>query len=79
MLKEKAVDSIDIKAEISGSIWKVLVSEGEQVTEGDTLLIIESMKMEIPVEAPQDGIVEHLHVKETDTIEEEQVLISIKY
>jgi len=37
------------------------------------------MKMEIPVEAPQDGIVEHLHVKETDTIEEEQVLISIKY
>ena len=70
--------SIDIKAEISGSVWKVLVHAGEQVKAGDTLLIIESMKMEIPVEAPQDGTVVHVHVKETDTVDEEQVLASIK-
>jgi acetyl-CoA carboxylase biotin carboxyl carrier protein len=75
---ETAVGSIDIKAEISGSVWKVLVHAGEQVKAGDTLLIIESMKMEIPVEAPQDGTVEHVHVKETDTVDEEQVLASIK-
>jgi acetyl-CoA carboxylase biotin carboxyl carrier protein len=75
---ETAVSSIDIKAEISGSVWKVLVHAGEQVKAGDTLLIIESMKMEIPVEAPQDGTVELVHVKETDTVDEEQVLASIK-
>jgi acetyl-CoA carboxylase biotin carboxyl carrier protein len=75
---ETAVSSIDIKAEISGSVWKVLVHSGEQVKAGDTLLIIESMKMEIPVEAPQDGTVEHVHVKETDTVDEEQVLATIK-
>jgi acetyl-CoA carboxylase biotin carboxyl carrier protein len=70
--------SININAEISGSIWKILVKTGDRVQAGDTLIIIESMKMEIPVEAPEDGIVELLHVKETDTIEEDQLLVTIQ-
>jgi len=70
--------AININSEISGSIWKILVKTGDQVKAGDTLIIIESMKMEIPVEAPEDGTVEHIHVNEADTIEEDQLLISIQ-
>ena len=75
---ESSMTTININAEISGSIWKILVKPGERVQSGDTLIIIESMKMEIPVESPQDGTIEHIHVKETDTIEEDQPLISIQ-
>ncbi len=75
---ESSMTTININAEISGSIWKILVKPGERVQSGDTLIIIESMKMEIPVESPQDGTIEHIHVKETDTIEEDQLLISIQ-
>ena len=50
--------TININAEISGSIWKILVKPGERVQSGDTLIIIESMKMEIPVESPQDGTID---------------------
>jgi len=69
--------TINVKAEISGSIWKVLVNPGDKVASGDVLIIIESMKMEIPVEASDNGTVEKIYIKETDVIEEDQILISI--
>ena len=74
---EVSMATINVKAEISGSIWKVLVNPGDKVSSGDVLVIIESMKMEIPVEAPVNGIIEKIHIKEMDPIEEEQILISM--
>jgi len=53
---------IEIKSEITGTVWKVTSSPGDKVSEGDTLLIIESMKMEISVYAPCAGIIGEIHV-----------------
>ncbi|MEO8136911.1 MAG: acetyl-CoA carboxylase biotin carboxyl carrier protein subunit, partial [Betaproteobacteria bacterium] len=47
----------EVKSEITGTVWKILSKPGDAVAEDDILLILESMKMEIPVTAPEDGIV----------------------
>ena len=60
----------EIRAPITGSMWKVLVAEGEAVAEGDEVAIIESMKLEIPVEADDDGTVARIHVAEGDAVSE---------
>jgi biotin carboxyl carrier protein len=59
------------------NVWKVLVSEGDQVDEGDTLVILESMKMEIPVLAESPGIVTKLHVAEGDVVQEDELIAEI--
>jgi len=59
-------------------IRAVNVSEGESVTKGQTLLVLEAMKMEIRVQAPVDGVVKKLFVKQGQTVEREQMLIEIK-
>jgi len=64
----------DVKAQITGTVWKIVVKVGEEVDEGDDLIILESMKMEIPVEAPVDGTVLELLVGEGDSVDEDQVL-----
>ena len=64
----------EIHAEMVSSVWKVLVSPGTEVAAGDTLVILESMKMEIPVLAEQDGTVAALHVSEGDVVQEGDVL-----
>ncbi|MCH2335972.1 MAG: acetyl-CoA carboxylase biotin carboxyl carrier protein subunit [Pseudomonadales bacterium] len=51
-----------VESEVTGTVWKVEVGVGDSVTEGDVLLILESMKMEIPVESPQTGTVIELLV-----------------
>jgi biotin carboxyl carrier protein len=56
------------------NVWKVVVAEGDKVADGDTLVILESMKMEIPVLAEQDGTVAALHVSEGDVDQEGDVL-----
>ena len=68
----------EIRAPITGSMWKVLVTVGDQVSEDDELMIIESMKLEIPVEAEADGVVAHVHVAEGDAIAEGQLLIELE-
>ncbi|NLA65774.1 MAG: biotin/lipoyl-binding carrier protein [Leucobacter sp.] len=65
---------MEIKSEMAASVWQVVVAEGDEVAEGDTLLVLESMKMEIPVEAPKAGKVSSLLVKAGDTVDEYQVL-----
>ena len=50
----------NVESEVTGSVWKVQVEVGDNVTEGDVILILESMKMEIPVESPADGTVAEL-------------------
>ncbi|HVD01394.1 MAG TPA: biotin/lipoyl-binding carrier protein [Candidatus Dormibacteraeota bacterium] len=64
----------EIKAELVGNVWKIVASPGDQVEEDDVLLILESMKMEIPVVAPRAGTVAEIKVKETDVVKEGQVL-----
>jgi acetyl-CoA carboxylase biotin carboxyl carrier protein len=64
----------EVRAEMVANVWKVVVAEGDQVADGDTLVILESMKMEIPVLAEQDGTVAALHVSEGDVVQEGDVL-----
>ena len=68
---------MQIKAELAGNVWKVLSKAGQDVAADETLLILESMKMEIPVTAPRAGKVTRLHVKEGDTVQEGQLLVEI--
>ena len=65
---------MEIKSEVSGTVWKVEISPGAKVVAGDILIILESMKMEIPVEAPGDGKVVELLVSEKDVIKDGQTL-----
>ena len=69
---------VAVESEIAGLIWKIEVEAGKTVSEGDTLLIIESMKMEIPVVAPGDGTVAEILVKEKDTVSEGQPLLMLE-
>ena len=68
---------IEVKAELVGNVWKIVAKPGDTVTEDQTLLILESMKMEIDVVAPRAGTVREIRVKETDIVKEGQVLVVI--
>jgi len=68
----------EVEAEIAGNVWKVEAQVGAAVEEEDVLLILESMKMEIPVEAPCAGRVAEIRVAEGDSIEEGAVLAVIE-
>jgi len=70
--------SVDVKSEITGTIWKIEVEQGDSVQEEDTLIIIESMKMEIPVLAPENGKVAEILVKEEEAIKEGQLLARLE-
>ena len=67
----------EVRAEMSANVWKVLVKPGDTVADGDTLVILESMKMEIPVIAEEDGTVTEVKVGEGDTIDEDDVIAVI--
>lgn len=66
-----------VRSEVAGNIWKIEVAVGQQVAEGDALIIVESMKMEIPVEAPRAGTVVEIRVAEGDRIDEGAVVITL--
>ena len=66
-----------VLSEISGSVWKVEVQPGEAVQAGQTLLVVESMKMEIPVEAPASGTVRELRVVEGEAVKDGQWLATL--
>lgn len=66
---------IEIEAEIAGNVWKVEKAVGDTVEEEEVLLILESMKMEIPVEAPCRGTVKEVRVLEGQTVDEGTVLV----
>jgi len=67
----------DVEAQISGNVWKIELTVGDAVEEEDVILIVESMKMEIPVEAPCAGRISEIRVSEGDSIEEGAVLAVI--
>jgi biotin carboxyl carrier protein len=68
----------EVLAEMVANVWKVLVSSGDQVAEGDTICILESMKMEIPVEAPSTGTVAAVNVTEGGLVQEGDVIAVIE-
>jgi biotin carboxyl carrier protein len=68
----------DVEAPIAGSVWKIERAVGDVVKEEDVLMILESMKMEIPVEAPCPGRIRELRVQEGQAIEEGTVLAVIE-
>jgi acetyl-CoA carboxylase biotin carboxyl carrier protein len=74
-IKEPAV--AEVRAEMVANVWRVLVSEGDHVEDGDTLVILESMKMEIPVLAETVGVVSKLHVAEGDVVQEDELIAVI--
>lgn len=67
----------NVSAHITGTIWKIEVKEGESVPEGHVLVILESMKMEMPVEAPCAGKVEKISCAEGQAVNEGDVLLTI--
>jgi acetyl-CoA carboxylase biotin carboxyl carrier protein len=68
----------DIMAEMVANVWRVLVSPGETVAEGDALVILESMKMEIPVESPVTGTVRDVRVHEGGVVQEGDVIAVVE-
>jgi acetyl-CoA carboxylase biotin carboxyl carrier protein len=63
-----------VEAQITGNVWKIEKAVGDTVDEGETILILESMKMEIPVEAPCGGRLAEIRVREGDSVEEGAIL-----
>jgi biotin carboxyl carrier protein len=68
----------EVESEVAGSVWKVEVALGDTVAVGDVLLILESMKMEIPLESPEPGRVAELCVALEDSVDEGQVLVVLE-
>jgi acetyl-CoA carboxylase biotin carboxyl carrier protein len=77
MAKERTV-AVEVEAQITGNVWKVEARVGSDVKEEDVLIIIESMKMEIPLEAPCDGRVVEIRVEEGQSVEEGDILVVIE-
>ena len=67
----------EVRAEMVANVWKVVITEGDRVEDGDTLVILESMKMEIPVLAEEAGTVAKLHVGEGDVVQEGDLIATI--
>jgi acetyl-CoA carboxylase biotin carboxyl carrier protein len=65
----------EVEAHITGNVWKIEVAVGDEVAEGDTVVILESMKMEIPVEAEDDGKVAEIRCAEGQSVSEGDVLV----
>jgi biotin carboxyl carrier protein len=68
----------EVRAEMVANVWKVVAAEGDQVSDGDTLVILESMKMEIPVLAEGSGTLARLHVAEGDVVQEGDLIAVIE-
>jgi acetyl-CoA carboxylase biotin carboxyl carrier protein len=65
--------TVDVRSEISGAVWKIVAKVGDELAEDDVIMILESMKMEIPLTAPEDGVLAAILVEEGSSIAEGQV------
>ena len=68
----------EIESPMTANVWKVQVAVGDTVAEGDVVVILEAMKMEIPVEAEEDGRVAQIHCSEGGSVEEGDVLMELE-
>ena len=69
---------IKVESEVTGKVWKIEKAIGDSVVEGDVLMILESMKMEIPVECPTEGVVKEFLVNPEDSVDEDQPIAVIQ-
>ena len=67
-----------VEAHITGTVWKIEVEVGDSVEEGDTVVILESMKMEMPVEAEDPGVVKEILVSEGESVSEGDTLVVLE-
>lgn len=70
--------TIDVKTEITGNVWKIVAEKGQSLSEDEPILILESMKMEIPVAAPEDGVLKEILIAEGDVVTEGTVVARIE-
>ncbi|MBS0319860.1 MAG: biotin/lipoyl-binding carrier protein [Proteobacteria bacterium] len=70
--------SLEVSSPITGTVWKIVTQVGDRVEEDQPLVILESMKMEIPVPAPEDGVVEAIRIAEGDAIAEGDVIAVLR-
>jgi acetyl-CoA carboxylase biotin carboxyl carrier protein len=68
----------EVKAELVGNLWKIVTEVGQQVEEDDTLMILESMKMEIPITTPVSGTIREILVREGDVVQEGQTVAVVE-
>ena len=68
----------DVEAHITGTVWKIEVQVGDTIQEGDTVVVLESMKMEMPVEAEDAGTVREILVEEGQTVAEGDPLVVLE-
>ena len=68
----------EVRAEMVANVWKVVTTEGDHVEDGDTLVILESMKMEIPVISESDGTIVELAVNEGDVVQEGDLIAVVE-
>ena len=67
----------EVRAEMVANVWKVVAAQGDRVDDGDTLVILESMKMEIPVLAESSGVITTMHVAEGNVVQEGDLIAVI--
>ncbi len=73
-MREKSLAQHKIESLVAGTVWKIKGRIGDRLAEGETILVVESMKMEIPIEASSAGTLAELYVAEGDSVSEGQVL-----
>jgi acetyl-CoA carboxylase biotin carboxyl carrier protein len=71
------MSDVEIKSEVTGNVWKIVVHEGDVIAEDDTLMVLESMKMEIPVTSTDEGIVRRIDVIEGQAVSEGDIVCVI--
>lgn len=69
---------LKVESEITGTVWKIETGLGEKVEEDDVIMILESMKMEIPVLAPEAGKIKEFHVDEGVSVSEGQLVVTLE-
>ena len=70
--------TVNVASEVTGKVWKFEARIGDEVDQGDVLMILESMKMEIPVESPVAGTVKEFLVDKDESVDEDQVIVVIE-
>lgn len=69
---------VDVKTEITGNVWKIVAEIGQSLIEDEPILILESMKMEIPITAPEDGVLKEILISEGDVVTEGTVVARLE-
>ena len=75
--KAEPTNENEVGATMSGSVLKLLVKKGQSVKKGEPLLVTEAMKMETTIQAPEDGLIEHIYVSAGDVIQTDDLLLEI--